>query len=329
MGLLPSGVDLDTFIKFVFIWDVNSVRLDQSFEHKPGCSALFERFSRLCHSCFPNAVHFSKNRRQFVRCLRPIQEGDEITISYQSDGSALCSAMERNRDLLLAEGFVCGCIRCKHDYCRMFCCRQCDGAVLVSQLEGARGFEWEDVELTCTQCHYEFTPEQKKFAFEREEFLKHAVQDEHWITDLWDRMFEGEDVRGEVKDAMIQCREVLDEQHWVFQKLLELSREMDDFLNEHTAALEVGRRLIAYSKKAVGDISFTEAMQHERLGNALEALRRFAEAKEEYAEARRIYGLMLPAGHDFISHADELVLKMDKQLLGQTARRCCPFCGNA
>jgi len=257
-----------------------------------------------------------------VRCLRPIQQGEEITICYQTDGLGMCSALERNRDLLLAEGFVCGCVRCKHDYCRMFCCRQCDGPVLVTHTDNTLSFEWEDVEMVCVECGYEFTPEQKQFACEREEFLKHAVQDEHWIDDLWQRMFDGQDMRGEVFQALKQTQEVLNDQHWILQKLLELLREMEDFLDHHEEALQVGRQLLAFNRKAVGDISFSEGMHRERLGNTLEALGRFAEARKEYREAERIYSLMLYEGHDFIKHAGELARKMDTKLLLP-----CPFCG--
>lgn len=406
-NLLPTNVDLEMFIKFVFIWDVNSVRLDQSFDHLPGCSALFERFSRLCHSCFPNAVHFSRNQHQFVRCLRTIKKGDEITISYQSDASSLCSAFERNKELLMAEGFICGCVRCTADYCRMFCCIHCDGPVLVSavslrksinnengssevsdvkggsgesrdsvvnnsnnsnnkseggessgssesvvsggsdinnsdecechhchcdheeeeELPAREGYGWREVEMVCQKCKYEYTPRQIRFAFEREDFLKHAVQDEDWITELWDRMFEGQDMRGEVQEAVQQCREFLDEQHWIFQKLLELQREMEDFLDNHEGALEAGQRLLSFARKAMGDVSFTEAMHHERLGNTLEAMQRWQDARASYREAERIYQLMLPVGHDFAKHAGVLVSKVDQRL--QVLHMLCPFCGTS
>ncbi|KAI9511083.1 hypothetical protein F5148DRAFT_970775, partial [Russula earlei] len=78
-------------------------------------SAVFETFSRINHSCGPNAM-FRWDHATFageIRALRPISAGEEVTVSYFHDimGPAAV-ALERQRFLLECYNFECACSVC-------------------------------------------------------------------------------------------------------------------------------------------------------------------------------------------------------------------------
>lgn len=86
---------------------------------------LFPVVSKSNHSCLPNAsVSIHEDRSVELVCLRPIAEGEEITISYLCE-QQLCMPIDfrQNRFNLVWE-FTCSCARCvcRHDDTRCFSC---------------------------------------------------------------------------------------------------------------------------------------------------------------------------------------------------------------
>jgi len=86
----------------------------------------FTTFSRLNHSCFPNAVYIAMNKKWCFKALRDISEGEEILHSYL--GKELLLPTEIRRRLLWrSKCFECACERCTAgaDAMRAIPCRWC------------------------------------------------------------------------------------------------------------------------------------------------------------------------------------------------------------
>eukprot|EP00971_Amphidinium_carterae_P059302 1172543-Amphidinium_carterae.1 len=56
---------------------------------------LFSTICRINHSCQPNAVFLSSPRKAWVKALRPIRAGEEITLSYLGDEQLLPTLLRR------------------------------------------------------------------------------------------------------------------------------------------------------------------------------------------------------------------------------------------
>jgi hypothetical protein len=108
------------------IWQANHVDLSgRGPSDIWGQCAIYERISRINHSCNPNAVHgwdWSKGVGQ-VRALRDIAQDEELTITYIEP---LAPRAERQWDLRHMYNFVCACPTCRNyersvysDYCRL------------------------------------------------------------------------------------------------------------------------------------------------------------------------------------------------------------------
>lgn len=92
--------------------------------------SLYERGSRLNHSCAPNCTRVTLNRgdaeRAFVT-LRSVVEGEELTLSYLPSGMEVMGTVLRRRHLWLSRGFLCRCDRCSQpqDGLRQVTCPEC------------------------------------------------------------------------------------------------------------------------------------------------------------------------------------------------------------
>lgn len=89
-----------------------------------GMAALFERGSKVAHSCEPNLYYTSKNRHgglEFRTC-RPIAAGDMISFSYIGQLWTK-STLDRRAECLETKDFLCCCRRCVGpDMTSAFCC---------------------------------------------------------------------------------------------------------------------------------------------------------------------------------------------------------------
>ena len=75
-------------------------------------AALFVALSRFNHSCDPNAMNDASRDLAVVRVVRPINEGDEVTISYVPVGQSIGNRSTEGF------GFVCHCHRCARERIR-------------------------------------------------------------------------------------------------------------------------------------------------------------------------------------------------------------------
>lgn len=96
--------------------------------------SLYERGSRLNHSCAPNCSRITLNsstgggavERAFIT-LRPVAAGEELTLSYLPSGIEVMGTVVRRRHLWSSRGFVCNCARCSQpqDDIRQVACPEC------------------------------------------------------------------------------------------------------------------------------------------------------------------------------------------------------------
>lgn len=76
-------------------------------------AALFDRGSKVAHSCCPNVTYSSKTRQGGLVyiAVRPISEGEMVTYSYIDD-LWTSTTRERQAKTLMEKDFVCDCTRC-------------------------------------------------------------------------------------------------------------------------------------------------------------------------------------------------------------------------
>jgi hypothetical protein len=101
--------------------------------HGVSQSALFSLASKAAHCCAPNAA-FSTKVGGAIRyfALRPIAQGEQVTISYLADVHRL-SRLERRTRLLDTKNFWCTCSRCAGpDDCAALRCCACGGVAAHS-----------------------------------------------------------------------------------------------------------------------------------------------------------------------------------------------------
>ena len=104
----------DRVLAVMLIWACNS------FEG----GIIYEKQSRINHSCNPNAIIQTNNETQCVRAAAPVDVGDEITISYL--GIFLYADEQTRRDQLhKRKHFACACVRC----CQTDCCPDLAAAI--------------------------------------------------------------------------------------------------------------------------------------------------------------------------------------------------------
>lgn len=116
-GCMLSQEEINIVEKIIAIARTNSVDLPQrlnqtSSDCRAAGYAVFPTFSYLNHSCMANCrYHIShENKIITVRAMRPIMEGEEITISYI--GITLGNIIRR-KSFQRHWRFTCGCKRCK------------------------------------------------------------------------------------------------------------------------------------------------------------------------------------------------------------------------
>ena len=91
--------------------------------------ALHNRGSRFNHSCSPNCTRVLLDggvARSFIT-LKPVPEGEELTLSYLPSEMEAMGTAVRRRHLWLSRGFLCRCERClqPRDDLRQVACPDC------------------------------------------------------------------------------------------------------------------------------------------------------------------------------------------------------------
>ena len=152
-----SGTDADEFVEVAMVFEFNAVacRLQQPDGNGPGPligTGLFQLGCMMSHSCLPNTVWFTSpdGKSKILRVIKPIEEGEELCVSYYDDHTAPTAT--RRTKLQRSKAFVCECERCARpaDDTRRFPCDnpQCNGVVFVSQPLSTSASEF----LCCTVC---------------------------------------------------------------------------------------------------------------------------------------------------------------------------------
>ena len=154
-----AGLDFDkeVFIKVAMIFRFNSALTNpqpkdgglQSSQNRKGHS-LFKIASRLSHSCEPNCCWFSaSNGDRIVRTIKPVKQGDELTVNYLNDDWLAKPVSMRRAKIDESWEFTCECGRCcaEIDETRRFRCatKSCAGHHFPIQT----GF------TLCSSCHNE------------------------------------------------------------------------------------------------------------------------------------------------------------------------------
>ncbi|XP_038617029.1 histone-lysine N-methyltransferase SMYD3 isoform X1 [Tachyglossus aculeatus] len=103
---LPPGFDiLESFAKVI----CNGFTISNGEMQEVGVG-LYPSMSLLNHSCDPNCVIVFEGTSLFLRAVREIQTGEELTICYLD---VLLPSQERQKQLKEQYCFACDCIRCK------------------------------------------------------------------------------------------------------------------------------------------------------------------------------------------------------------------------
>jgi len=148
--------------------------VETSIDNKRCCS-LYKTFSRMSHSCYPNAWHWKdETNKKIVRATRRIESGEEICICYLDADDLLKSCPIRNEMLTLQKLFFCTCERCKTDWTRLFLCPKCK---IGSSLCTWNGNTWpivlKELQITCQEstCKHVFSFQEKAKAMQAESKL--------------------------------------------------------------------------------------------------------------------------------------------------------------
>ena len=80
-----------------------------------GGHLLFERLSRINHSCSPNMARENEGDSAFLFALKDVQNGEELTISYLSDAALEMSTDKRRAEVKAKFNFWCACDLCGMD----------------------------------------------------------------------------------------------------------------------------------------------------------------------------------------------------------------------
>jgi len=125
---------------------------------------VYGTLARCNHSCLPNC--FVDGDEGTLRAIRPIVEGEALSISYLDEASLLLSRSERQDHLRERWDFQCGCSRCSEpldDARRFRGCHACKGELLAKEQLATRG----EAELICSKCQKVASPHvTRKFLLE-------------------------------------------------------------------------------------------------------------------------------------------------------------------
>lgn len=161
-GKQLCSLSVGTIHKLLMIVDTNAHTFFGEMELGGGAvahgveqSALFAVGSKAAHSCRPNCAFSTKVGSQLrYFALRPLADGEQVTISYLSETHQL-NRLERRLRLLDTKAFTCSCERCTGpDAVAAVRCVHCGGGAAHCGEPGAEG----DAALSdwrCSDCGME------------------------------------------------------------------------------------------------------------------------------------------------------------------------------
>eukprot|EP00913_Durusdinium_trenchii_P034121 g31936.t1 len=132
------------------VWIYNSFDLSEDGKE---AGVIFLASAMMSHSCAPNAAwHLDENNSYILHARSPIEQEQEITISYLSPDELMLPSSLRRQLLESTKGFRCSCSRCLEplDVARAFLCT-CGAEALAHAEPGELpDGQWE--ELVCNSC---------------------------------------------------------------------------------------------------------------------------------------------------------------------------------
>lgn len=101
-----------SFLELYAIYQTNAVIITK--DNQDVGSGLFLTYSRINHSCVPNAYNMwnSNTNRQTVHAGRDIKAGQQIFVSYLGDSGDTMTRDQRLKQTQLYWGFICSCKAC-------------------------------------------------------------------------------------------------------------------------------------------------------------------------------------------------------------------------
>ncbi|KAL1876317.1 hypothetical protein Daus18300_002946 [Diaporthe australafricana] len=101
-----------SLLELYAIYHTNAVIITK--DNKDTGSGVFLTYSRINHSCIPNAYHMwnASINRQIVHAGRDISAGQQIFVSYLGDSGDIMTREQRLKETQLYWGFVCSCKAC-------------------------------------------------------------------------------------------------------------------------------------------------------------------------------------------------------------------------
>lgn len=276
---------IDDFVRFNMVIRFNSVELNPPAEDGSGPGTnfghgLFETACRMNHSCKPNCVWITTQDglAKEVRAIKPIQEGEQLTIDYV--GETTEPIPQRRRELLLTKGFTCKCDRCSADYddTRRFRCANrertaCDGVHFLVQPDLSAVPEL----LDCSRCRVAASDDYLKTMLEKETSLVREIN-----------ALNTRELDEAESEKRIQQLDPPHSHHCLAEKCYELQGDLYSGRGDYKEAAEAYAKQLRCRTAILGEDYQNQASAFccERLGDALRHVN-LEEAEEAYKRTVR------------------------------------------
>ncbi|CAK8989955.1 unnamed protein product [Durusdinium trenchii] len=300
------------------VWIYNSFDLSEDGKE---AGVIFLASAMMSHSCAPNAAwHLDENNSYILHARSPIEQEQEITISYLSPDELMLPSSLRRQLLESTKGFRCSCSRCLEplDVARAFLCT-CGAEALAHAEPGLQatspvpwdtGFancgvltrgelpdgQWE--ELVCNSCG------------PRSDLARGLALEARLLP--WARSFPDFSTLAKVRETAVsadlevpskllfQAESLLGDRHWILDAL----RHAVATAEPQRAVELLSQRLEVHQE----DYCMTlRARLHVSLGKALFSEGRFPAAEASYREAAELLALLF--GDDHPEHLEAASLK--------------------
>ena len=199
-------------------------------------AAVYARACFMRHSCAPNAVYTTRrDGALFVRAVRPIAPGEQITVSFLDDMQMLWPTKRRRECLLELKYFVCRCPRCEQpDRACAVRCPRCGAeacmptGLLLEPLPEELPEEQRRAALQraaasdcwhCQACHERFSSVQEPFCAEQELLLGALHVEQKLEQRAPAKSGEADALLAEIDALLRRCHEKLGQRHWAVAQL--------------------------------------------------------------------------------------------------------------
>jgi hypothetical protein len=247
--ILPATVEDEEAARLLAVLNTNSHELGEW-----GGSGFFPLACLFEHNCAPNCAFNTYGTDLWVTVVRPVREGDALSIDY-CDATFEPTAARRAY-LLQDYGFECTCDRCikQPDVCRAFCCPagggRCGGKVCPIGL-GNKPADWR-----CLTCGRQLPD------IARKRYLKiEAALAEEGPVDL------------EEVEEVLEHNVFKESHHIIVDALVELGTlyAKDDELICNGSAEAIWNRVISLSQEVLPEVHPHKAIYYDNLAQVTES----------------------------------------------------------